>query len=85
MTIDAGTVTWLVLGALMLGALAVVIDRVNFPQKPFRPKRIETSAEGAARDRTGAHILDEFDDGEPEVSEGTEATGVAEAEENGSP
>ncbi|MDH3678546.1 MAG: hypothetical protein OEV40_01225 [Acidimicrobiia bacterium] len=61
MTIDAATITWLVLGALLLGALAVVIDRVNFPQKPFRPKRIETSGEGAARDRTGAHILDELE------------------------
>lgn len=59
MTIDAGTVTWLVLGALLLGVLAVVVDRVNFPQKPFRAKRIETGERGAARDRTGAHIVDE--------------------------
>lgn len=62
MTIEAGTITWLVLGALLLAALAVVIDRVNFPQRPFRPKRIETSEAGAARDRTGAHILDELED-----------------------
>jgi hypothetical protein len=58
MTIDAGTITWLVVGALLLGALAVVIDRVNFPQKPFRPKRIEPGDGGASRDRTGAHIVE---------------------------
>ncbi|MGI9613730.1 MAG: hypothetical protein ACR2QO_12520 [Acidimicrobiales bacterium] len=58
MTIDGGTITWLVIGALLLGALAVVIDRVNFPQKPFRPKRIEQGERGAARDRTGAHIVE---------------------------
>ena len=61
MTLDAGTITWLLLGAILLGALAVVIDRVNFPQKPFRPKRIETGVRGAARDRTGAHIVDDDD------------------------
>lgn len=64
MTIDAGTITWLIVIALLLGALAVVIDRVNFPQKPFRPKRIETGEHGAARDRTGAHILDVYEDDE---------------------
>ncbi|MGF1595664.1 MAG: hypothetical protein ACFCVK_01840 [Acidimicrobiales bacterium] len=65
MTIDASTITWLILGGLTLSALAVVIDRVNFPQKPFRPKRIETRRGGAARDRTGAHILEVDEDGEP--------------------
>ncbi len=64
MNIDAGTITWLILGALLLGSLAVVIDRVNFPQKPFHPKRIETGAHGATRDRTGAHIVDEVDEDE---------------------
>lgn len=58
MTIDTGSVTWLVVGALILGLLAVVLDRVNFPQKPFRAKRIRTEARGASRDRTGAHIID---------------------------
>ncbi len=66
MTIDAGTVTWLVIGALMLGALAVVLDRVNFPQKPFKPKRIQTGERGAARDRTGAHVINEIDEDEPD-------------------
>ena len=64
MTIDATTITGLVVIAMWLGALAVVIDRVNFPQKPFRPKRIETGERGAARDRTGAHIVDVFEDDE---------------------
>ena len=59
MTVDAGLVTWLIVGALLLATLAVVLDRVNFPQKPFQPKRIETPERGAARDRTGAHIVDE--------------------------
>ena len=62
MTIDAGTITWLVIGALLLGALAVVIDRVNFPQKPFRPRRIEPGDRGASRDRTGAHIVEVSED-----------------------
>lgn len=62
MTIDAGLITWLIVGALLLGALGVVIDRVNFPQKPFKPKRIETSDLGQARDRTGAHIVDEIEE-----------------------
>ena len=58
MTIDTSLVTWLAVAAIVLAALAVVIDRINFPQKPFRPKRIETAGRGAARDRTGAHIVD---------------------------
>lgn len=62
MIIDAGSITWLVLGALILGAVAVVLDRVNFPQKPFRPKRIQTPRQGSSRDRTGAHIIDEDED-----------------------
>lgn len=59
MTIDAGTITTLVFAALVLGLLAVVLDRVNFPQKPFQAKRIRTSDAGSARDRTGAHIVDD--------------------------
>ncbi len=58
MNVDAGTITWLVIGALLLAALAVVIDRVNFPQKPFRPQRIEPGMGRAVRDRTGAHIVE---------------------------
>ena len=58
MTIDAGTITTLAFAALVLGLLAVVLDRVNFPQKPFQPKQIRPGPGGARRDRTGAHILD---------------------------
>ena len=59
MSVDASIITWLVIGALLLGTLAVVLDRMNFPQKPFRPKRIQTPDHGASRDRTGAHIVDD--------------------------
>ncbi|MCP4226077.1 MAG: hypothetical protein GY773_22300 [Actinomycetia bacterium] len=58
MSIDANIITWLVIGSLLLGTLAVVLDRMNFPQKPFRPKRIETPDRGARRDRNGANIVD---------------------------
>jgi len=78
-TIDAGTITWLIVGAVLLGALAVVIDRVNFPQKPFRPKRIETGERGAARDRTGAHIVEDHDDvpeGSPDVATNQSPSGA---------
>jgi hypothetical protein len=60
--LSGGALTWLVLGALALSVLAVVLDRVNFPQRPFRPKGIDTSGGPVARDRTGAHIVDESDD-----------------------
>lgn len=59
MSLSAGLIVWLLLGSLVLASLAVVLDRVNFPQKPFRPRRIHTGDEGATRDRTGAHIVDE--------------------------
>lgn len=62
MTVTTGSIVWLLVGSLILAALAVVVDRINFPQKPFRARRIRTSGAGASRDRTGAHIVDEFDD-----------------------
>ncbi|MEM9133550.1 MAG: hypothetical protein AAF962_22910 [Actinomycetota bacterium] len=61
MSLSAGLIVWLLLGSLVLAALAVVLDRVNFPQKPFRPRRIHTGEEGATRDRTGAHIVEEIE------------------------
>ncbi len=60
MTIN-GLVFALMLGAIILGLAAVVIDRINFPQKPFRPKQIVTDGKPARRDRTGAHIVDVYD------------------------
>ena len=56
----------LVLGALSLGALAVVLDRVNFPQKKFRARSIVTEGQGPTRDRTGAHIVVLSQDDQPE-------------------
>lgn len=45
--------------ALILGLIAVLLDRINFPQKRFRPKGVAIGTKsGTARDRTGAHIID---------------------------
>ena len=64
--INTGSVTSLIIGAVILGVIAVLLDRLNFPQKPFRPKRIETDRRGGpTRDRTGAHIVDVYDNSEP--------------------
>lgn len=60
--INTSSVLSLVIGALVLGLIAVVLDRINFPQRPFRPKQIRTGGGGPSRDRTGAHIVDVVDD-----------------------
>jgi hypothetical protein len=54
----------LLIGAsIILGLIAVLIDRLNFPQKRFRPKAVAVDHQGrAARDRTGAHIIDVDED-----------------------
>ena len=54
-------------GALVLSLIAVLVDRLNFPQSRFRPRQIRTSARHPTRDRTGAQIIevdsvDEADD-----------------------
>ena len=46
-------------GGLVLCLAAILIDRFNFPQRRFRPKRIALNDNGPRRDRTGAHIIDE--------------------------
>ena len=46
----------------MLALIAVVIDRLNFPQRKFHPKRVWTYGHGPFRDRTGAHIIDVDDE-----------------------
>ena len=52
-------VVFLLIGAaIVLGLIAVLIDRLNFPQKRFRPKAVAVDHKGRARDRTGAHIID---------------------------
>lgn len=56
---SGATLTWLILGALALSVLAVVLDRVNFPQRPFRPRGLDVEKGDVARDRTGAHIIEE--------------------------
>ena len=61
--IDTSSVTSLVIAAVILAVVAVVVDRLNFPQRPFRPKQIETGGRrGPSRDRTGAHIVDVYSD-----------------------
>lgn len=60
--INTSSVLSLVIGALVLGLIAVVLDRINFPQRPFRPKQIRTGGSGPSRDRTGAHIVDVVED-----------------------
>ncbi len=52
-------------GAVILGLIGVVIDRLNFPQKPFRPKTTMVEKGRPSRDRTGAHITDLADDTNP--------------------
>lgn len=60
---DQTVVFLLIGGAIVLGLIAVLIDRVNFPQKRFRPKAVAVDHRGrAARDRTGAHIIDVAED-----------------------
>ncbi len=56
--------TGLLLGGagLMLALIAVVIDRLNFPQRRFQPKRVWTYGHGPFRDRTGAHIVEVYED-----------------------
>lgn len=55
----------LFVGAALLGLIAVVIDRLNFPQKRFRPKTVALEKKKRHRDRTGAHITDLADDTPP--------------------
>lgn len=60
--INTSSVLSLMIGALVFGLIAVVLDRINFPQRSFRPKQIETGSGGPRRDRTGAHIVDTVDE-----------------------
>jgi len=45
--------------ATVLGLIAVVIDRLNFTQPKFRPRKIEVDLDHSTRDRTGSHIADQ--------------------------
>ncbi|MEZ5410304.1 MAG: hypothetical protein R2761_19895 [Acidimicrobiales bacterium] len=53
----------LVIGALVLSVLAVLVDRLNFPQRPFKPRSVPMAdGKEPLRDRTGAHMVDESGD-----------------------
>lgn len=58
MELTGNTVFLLAAAALILAVIGVLVDRLNFPQRRFRPKQIKPSEKGLTRDRTGAHILD---------------------------
>lgn len=62
MTLTGNMVFLLCAAALILALIAVLVDRLNFPQPRFRPKQIKPSAQYPTRDRTGAHILDVEED-----------------------
>ncbi len=62
MNLNGGTILLLCAAAMVLAVIAVLIDRLNFPQSNFRAKQIKPSKVGPSRDRTGAHIREVEDD-----------------------
>lgn len=58
MDLSANTIFLLALGSLLLAAIGVLVDRLNFPQGRFRPRQVRPSEAAPSRDRTGAHIVD---------------------------
>lgn len=62
MALTGNLVFLLAIAALILAVIAVLVDRLNFPQPRFRPKQIKPSKQNPTRDRTGAHILDVEED-----------------------
>ena len=62
MAITGNLIFLLAAAALILAVIAVLVDRLNFPQPRFRPKQIKPGPKGVTRDRTGAHILDVEED-----------------------
>jgi hypothetical protein len=49
---------YLALAGLLLGLVAVIIDRLNFPQPRFRPRTVvDEGRRRTPRDRTGAHVV----------------------------
>jgi len=56
---DKTTLLLMVGAAIILALIAVVIDRLNFTQPKFRPRKLEVDLDTHhTRDRTGAHIVD---------------------------
>lgn len=62
MELTANNLFLLCLAALALAVVAVIVDRLNFPQRPFRAKMIKPPERGQTKDRTGAHVVDKTDD-----------------------
>ncbi len=62
MNLTASNLFLMCLAALVLAVVAVVIDRVNFPQKPFKAKLVKPAQRGPTKDRTGAHILEQTEE-----------------------
>jgi hypothetical protein len=58
MELTGNTIFLLGAGALVLALIAVLVDRLNFPQARFRPRQIRTSDRHPTRDRTGAQIIE---------------------------
>ena len=58
MELTGSTIFLLSLGALLLALIAVLVDRLNFPQPRFRGRQLRPSERTPSRDRTGAHIVD---------------------------
>lgn len=57
---DATSLLLMLGAAIILGLIAVVIDRLNFSQPKFKPRKIEVDIDKSqsSRDRTGSHITD---------------------------
>ncbi len=58
MELTSSTIFLLALGALFLAFIAVLVDRLNFPQARFRARQVRPSESTPSRDRTGAPIVD---------------------------
>lgn len=71
MTLDGNTIILLCVGALVLALIAVLIDRLNFPQTRFRAKQIKPAERGTTKDRTGAHIIEVDPEGDAPPGAGT--------------
>ncbi len=70
MNVSLGMALLLIIGSLVLGALAVLIDRMNFPQRPFRARAVPMqNGKEPPRDRTGAHIVDDVDWADSEMAD----------------
>lgn len=64
MELTSSTIFLMAIGALVLAFIAVLVDRLNFPQPRFRARQVRPSESTPSRDRTGAQIIDvdTFDD-----------------------